>query len=173
VHPAQAPVSFRHADSPEKWAAALARAKVANVKVYDLGHGRYAVTSAHDPSEAYEVTVIPQRCACPTALSGDPACLHRAIVRDLRNRPEPPTPATVEIDQAQHELEVAEAYQRTTWDLLPNLQTTLDRDGRLGDRDFERLLRLEQRELDEHDRVLAARERLSGLWKAQNATVAA
>jgi hypothetical protein len=91
AQPAQAPVSLRHQDTLERWEAALARAKSAGVKVYELGRGRYAVTSAHDTGKAYEVTTVPETCSCPAALGGDPVCLHRAAVRDhLNPQPEPP-----------------------------------------------------------------------------------
>jgi hypothetical protein len=90
--PAQAPVSLRHQDTPERWEAALARAKSAGVKVYALGYGRFAVTSAHDAGRAYQVTTLPETCTCPAAQVGDPVCIHRAAVRDdLNPQPEPPT----------------------------------------------------------------------------------
>jgi len=79
--PTQAPVSLWHQDTPERWEAALARAKQAGVKVFELGRGRYAVTSAHATDKAYEVTVVPETCTCPAAVGGDPVCLHRAAVR--------------------------------------------------------------------------------------------
>lgn len=88
--PAETPVSLRHADTPERWEAALKRAHAAGVKVYELGQGRYVVTSAHDPAKAYEVTIQPETCTCQAGTSGDPVCLHRAAVRDHLAPPRPP-----------------------------------------------------------------------------------
>src|SRR5688572_12943861 len=89
--PAQSPATVHQQDTDERWRQAHERAKAAGIKVYELGRGRYAVTSAHDVGKAYEVTTVPETCICPAAAFGDSVCIHRAAVRaHLNPEPEPP-----------------------------------------------------------------------------------
>src|SRR5690349_155867 len=151
AHPAQAPVVLRHADTPERWAAALKRAQDAGVKVYELGHGRYAVTSAHDPSKAYEVTVIPERCTCPAAQVGDPVCVHRAALR-ANLHPEPPhAPCDPDAE--------ALRWARNDWDRacrdLERFNGRLERGEVLSDRAWAGFLSAQEREQDASARIMA------------------
>ena len=163
--PAQAPVSLRHQDTPERWEAALTRAKQANVKVYELGRGRYAVTSAHDPSKAYEVTSVPETCTCPAAMGGDPICLHRGAVRDhLRPQPEPP--AHPAYDKTAEQLQWAYNDRDRAYRDMERYTARIGRGEVLSDREFLAFEFAQQREQD-------ASTRIAELKTAQNVQVAA
>jgi hypothetical protein len=71
-------------DSPARWQRALQRALLAGLEVRQLaGSGQWIVTSASDPTAAYETDG--QSCTCPAAmLGGDPVCQHRAAFRFSR-----------------------------------------------------------------------------------------
>jgi hypothetical protein len=71
-------------DTPERWRRALQRALLAGLEVRQLaGSGQWIVTSASDPTTAYETDG--QSCTCPAAmLGGDPVCQHRAAFRYAR-----------------------------------------------------------------------------------------
>ena len=100
--PAQAPVSVhRHADTPDRWEAALKRAHLAGVQVRQLaGSGQWIVTSASGSEVAYETDG--NTCTCAAALLGnDPVCLHRAALREHLSKgsqPEPPAHAAYDPD---------------------------------------------------------------------------
>jgi hypothetical protein len=72
----------RRASTPERWQAALARARKEGVEVRQLvGSGGWIATSGTDRRAAYELDVtggIVHGCACPAALHDDPVCKHRA-----------------------------------------------------------------------------------------------
>ncbi len=171
--PAQAPVNLRHADSPERWAAALKRAQDAGVKVYELGRGRYAVTSAHDPSKAYEVTTVPERCTCPAAQAGDPVCLHRAMVREhLRPHPEPPSslssddsepPTHSAYDATEEALRWAYNDRERAWRDLERYTARIEAGEVLTDREFFCFELAQQREQDASARIaeLSAKVRVA------------
>lgn len=149
--PAQAPVHLNRQDTPERWEAALQRAKQANVKVYELGRGRYAVTSAHVAEKAYEVTVIPERCTCPAAMAGDPVCVHRAAVRaHLNPEPEPPHQAYDPTDEA---LRWAENDLQRAYNDLQRYSDRINRGDVLTDREWLAFELAQNREIDASDRV--------------------
>ncbi len=86
----------RH-DTPERWQAALHRARDRGVQVRQLaGSGAWIASSTTDPCVAYEVTT--RECACHAGAHDDPVCQHRAMLRYLLGwlgfdpEPEPPTP---------------------------------------------------------------------------------
>lgn len=163
--PAQAPVSLRHADTPQRWEAALDRAKAGGVKVFDLAPGRYAVTSAHDASRAYEVQTQPETCTCPAALGGDPVCLHRAAVRDhLRPLPEPPAHGAY--DPTEEALRWAYNDRDRAYRDLERFNAKIAATGFLSDREFFAFELAQEREQD-------ASERITALKAAQNVQVAA
>lgn len=150
--PAQAPVSLRHQDTPERWKAALARAKQAGVKVYELGHGRYAVTSAHDPAKAYEVTTVPESCTCPAAAGGDPVCLHRAAVRDhLQPQPEPPTHQAYDPDA--EALQWAYNDRDRAYRDLERYNSLIALNGTLTNSEYHGFLAAQEREQDASTRI--------------------
>ena len=68
-------------NSPERWQAALVRARREGISVRQLtASGAWIATSATDSHIAYEVSV--HRCTCPAAEFGDdPVCKHRAALR--------------------------------------------------------------------------------------------
>ena len=72
----------RRASTPERWQAALARARKEGVEVRQLvGSGGWIATSGTDRRAAYELDVtsgVVHGCACPAALHDDPGCKHRA-----------------------------------------------------------------------------------------------
>ncbi len=72
----------RRESTPERWQAALARARKEGVEVRQLvGSGGWIATSGSDRRAAYELEVtsgIVHGCACPAALHDDPVCKHRA-----------------------------------------------------------------------------------------------
>ena len=69
---------------------------------------RYSVTSAHDLSRVYEVTVEPETYTCPVAQPGDPVCLHRAAVRVFLSQPDPEPAASSAYDPDAEVLQWAE-----------------------------------------------------------------
>jgi hypothetical protein len=74
---------FRRREStPERWQAALARARKEGIEVRQLvGSGGWIATSGTNPRAAYELAVtsgIVHGCACLAALHEDPVCKHRA-----------------------------------------------------------------------------------------------
>ncbi|MBW3631859.1 MAG: hypothetical protein KY456_02405 [Chloroflexi bacterium] len=72
----------RRESTPERWQAALARARKEGVEVRQLvGSGGWIATSGTNQRAAYELAVtggIVHGCACPAALHDDPVCKHRA-----------------------------------------------------------------------------------------------
>ncbi len=87
-------------DTPERWQAALRRARDRGVSVRQLaGSGAWIATSTTDPCVAYEVTT--HTCASHAGQHDDPICLHRALLRYLLGwlefdpEPVPPTPAAL------------------------------------------------------------------------------
>jgi hypothetical protein len=72
----------RRESTPERWQAALARARKEGVEVRQLvGSGGWIATSGTNTRAAYELEVtggIVHGCACPAALHDDPVCKHRA-----------------------------------------------------------------------------------------------
>lgn len=84
--------------TPERWARALERARLAQVRIHRTeDEGTYAVTSASRPGIEYWSDGT--YCTCDAAGNGDPVCLHRAAVRAALSlmidpQPEPPTPAS-------------------------------------------------------------------------------
>ncbi len=89
--------------TPERWAAALARAKSNNLRLFVLGGDArfWAVTSATRPGVAYTVSVVPGQpvnCICEAGRNGDPVCQHKAAVLDrLGLLPRPPAPAAAPV----------------------------------------------------------------------------
>jgi hypothetical protein len=152
VQLAPAPVRLRHQDTPERWEAALARAKQAGVKVYELGRGRFAVTSAHDLSKAYEVTAIPERCTCPAAQAGDPVCVHRAALRAHLN-PEPEPPTHQAYDQDAEALRWAYNDRDRAYRDLERYTARIERGDVLTDREFFCFELAQQREQDASARI--------------------
>ena len=77
----------RRQATPERWQRALERAMLAGVQVRQLqGSGQWIVTSASDPSAAYQTDGV--TCTCPAAMLGSgPVCLHRQTRhrRNVRN----------------------------------------------------------------------------------------
>ena len=159
------PVSLVRQDTPERWANALKRAQDANVKVFELGRGRYAVTSAHDANKAYEVTVIPERCTCPAAMGGDPVCLHRAAVRAHLN-PDPEPPAHQAYDPQEEALRWAENDLQRAYADLQRYSDRINRGDVLTEREWLAFELAQNREIDASDRI---RE----LKAAKSASVAA
>ncbi len=86
------------AATPERWAAALARARANHLALFVLGGDArfWAVTSATKPGVAYTVSVVPGQsvnCICDAGRHGDPVCQHKAAVLDrLGLLPRPPAP---------------------------------------------------------------------------------
>lgn len=81
---------YRH-DTPERWAAALARAVSEGVTVRQLaGSGAWIATSGTDADVAYVVSIT--ACECRAACEGDPVCKHRGALRHKLGilSPEPP-----------------------------------------------------------------------------------
>jgi hypothetical protein len=72
----------RRESTPERWRAALARARKEGVEVRQLvGSGGWIATSGTNQQAAYELDVtggVVHGCACPAALHDDPVCKHRA-----------------------------------------------------------------------------------------------
>lgn len=72
----------RRTSTPERWQAALARARKEGIEVRQLvGSGGWIATSGTDRRAAYELDVtsgVVHGCACPAALHDDPVCKHRA-----------------------------------------------------------------------------------------------
>jgi hypothetical protein len=72
----------RRESTPERWRAALARARKEGVEVRQLvGSGGWIATSGTNQRAAYELDVtggVVHGCACPAALHDDPVCKHRA-----------------------------------------------------------------------------------------------
>jgi hypothetical protein len=72
----------RRASTPQRWQAALTRARREGVEVRQLvGSGGWIATSGTDRRAAYELDVtggVVHGCACPAALHDDPVCKHRA-----------------------------------------------------------------------------------------------
>ena len=72
----------RRESTPERWRAALTRARKEGVEVRQLvGSGGWIATSGTNHRAAYELDVtggIVHGCACPAALHDDPVCKHRA-----------------------------------------------------------------------------------------------
>jgi hypothetical protein len=72
----------RRESTPERWQAALARARKEGVEVRQLvGSGGWIATSGTNQRVAYELEVtggIVHGCACPAASHDDPVCKHRA-----------------------------------------------------------------------------------------------
>jgi len=68
-------------DTPNRWSAALDRARHEGVSVRQLtASGAWIATSTTDPHSAYEVSVY--RCTCKAAEFGDdPVCKHRVMLR--------------------------------------------------------------------------------------------
>ncbi len=89
--------------TPERWAAALARARANRLTLFVLGGDArfWAVTSATKPGVAYTVSVVPGQpvnCICEAGQSGDPVCQHKAIVLDrLGMLPQPPAPVVAPV----------------------------------------------------------------------------
>lgn len=150
--PAQAPVSLRHQDTLERWEAALKRAHDAGVKVFELGRGRYAVTSAHVAEKAYEVTTVPERCNCPAALGGDPVCLHRAAVRE-HLRPQPDPPAHQPYDPTEEALRWAHNDLQRAYTDLQRYSDRLNRGDVLTEREYLAFEFAQQREIEASDRI--------------------
>jgi hypothetical protein len=76
------PEPTRRDSTPERWRAALARARKEGVEVRQLvGSGGWIATSGTNRRAAYELEVtggIVHGCACPAASFDDPVCKHRA-----------------------------------------------------------------------------------------------
>ena len=138
------PRSLRHQDTPGRWESVLARAQQAGVKVYELGHGQYAVSSAHTSSKLYEVTTVPETCSCPAALSGDPVCIHRAIVREyLRPQPEPPAHAA--FDPTEEALRWAEDDLKRAYNDLQRYSDRINRGDVPNERECSGFLQAQER----------------------------
>jgi len=72
----------RRESTPERWQAALSRARKEGIEVRQLvGSGGWIATSGTDRRAAYELEVtagVVHGCACPAAAHDDPVCKHRA-----------------------------------------------------------------------------------------------
>jgi hypothetical protein len=72
----------RRESTPERWQAALTRARKEGIEVRQLvGSGGWIATSGTNQRAAYELEVtsgIVHGCACPAASHEDPVCKHRA-----------------------------------------------------------------------------------------------
>lgn len=72
----------RRASTPDRWRAALARAKKEGIEVRQLaGSGGWIATSGANHDAAYELEVtagVVHGCACQAAQHDDPVCKHRA-----------------------------------------------------------------------------------------------
>jgi hypothetical protein len=72
----------RRESTPERWQAALARARKEGVEVRQLvGSGGWIATSGTNARAAYELEVtggVVHGCACQAASFDDPVCKHRA-----------------------------------------------------------------------------------------------
>lgn len=181
--PAQAPASIR-IESPERWHRASERAQLAGVTITPVDDlGTYRVTSASKPGVSYETDGI--HCTCDAAANGDPVCLHRAAVRDQLAAPKPcvwchgtgiyasaltnwdgvpcscltpepagPAPAVARL-AIEEELCWIEAELAKNYDTLHRLNTRLERDGRLNEREWAALDRAGDRDRDLHERMRA------------------
>ena len=70
----------RQVDSLARWQAALQRALANGLEVFTVADtGERMVTSASRLDTLYRTDG--RRCSCEAALSGDPICQHRAVVR--------------------------------------------------------------------------------------------
>lgn len=153
-----------HPDTPDRWQQAHERAIAAGIKVYELGRGRYAVTSAHHEGRAYEVSVVPETCTCRAATFGDSVCIHRAAVRAHLN-PEPEPPAHKPYDQTAEALMWAENDLQRAYKDIERYTARIERGDILTDREFLAFELAQQREQDAHSRIVAL--------KAEKAQVAA
>ncbi len=94
--------------TPERWAAALARARANRLTLFVLGGDArfWAVSSSSKPGVAYTVSVVPGQpvnCICEAGRAGDPVCQHKAAVLDrLGMLPRPPAPAATPSGQDGH-----------------------------------------------------------------------
>lgn len=146
------PVSLVHQNTPDRWRRALERARSAQVKVFRLDSNRFAVTSAHDPGRAYEVTRRPEGCTCPAAQAGDPVCLHRAAVRAALD-PDPEPPEAGVYDPDEEALRWAYNDRARAFRDLERYNRLIRERGRLSDADYRTLLHAQEREQDAAARI--------------------
>lgn len=85
--------------TPERWAAAAARAAAEGVEVRQIATtGQWVATSGTDRTVCYLMDItngVATACTCPAGDFGDPVCKHRAAYYVAAGMldPEPPTPA--------------------------------------------------------------------------------
>lgn len=155
--PGKMPVTFRQ-NTPERWQAAFERARRSGVTIYEVGIGRYVVTSATQRHRAYETDGV--RCSCPAGYSGDPVCVHRAALRGyLAPKPEPPAQQAYNPDM--EALRWAENDLKRAQEDLSRYAAKMERCGDLSERDYQGSLRAQARELDAWDRIQVAKARLA------------
>ena len=76
-------VNRHRVESPERWAKALQRAIEHGIDVLDIAGdpAHFAVESQSRPGVVHLVDAAGRVCTCEAAVTGDPVCAHRAIVR--------------------------------------------------------------------------------------------
>jgi hypothetical protein len=153
--PAQAPISVhRHADTPDRWEAALQRAHLAGVQVRQLaGCGQWIVTSASASEIAYETDGI--TCTCAAAMLGnDLVCLHRAALREyLAKGSQPEPPAHSAYDPDEEALRWAYNDRDRAYRDLERYTARIERGNVLTDREFFCFELAQQREQDASARI--------------------
>jgi hypothetical protein len=166
AQPAQALATPRHRDTSERWEAARNRAHLANVQVRQLaGSGQWIVTSASDPTVAYETDGVTCNCAA-ALLGGDPVCLHRAALRDHLALPDPGASAHQQYDPQAEALQWAYNDRDRAYRDLERYNAKIAATGNLSDREWAGFLNAQERELVAHSRIVVIKTE-------QNATVAA
>ena len=152
--PTLSPAPFQVA-SDARWKSALARARLAGVQVRQLaGSGQWIVTSASDPTVAYETDGTTCNCAA-ALLGGDPVCLHRAALRNHLDRPEPEPPAHTVYDPNAEALRWAHHDRDRAYRDLERYNARIERGDVLNDREWAGFLRAQEREQDAHNRIVA------------------
>ena len=159
-------VSRPRLDLGERWLRAAERARLAGVQVRQLaGSGQWIVTSASDPTVAYETDGMACNCAA-ALLGGDPVCLHRAALRDHLAPLDPEPPVHAAYDPQAEALQWAYNDRDRAYRDLERYTARIERGDVLTACEYAAFLRAQHRELDAHDRILA-------LKAAQNVQVAA
>jgi hypothetical protein len=154
--PAQAPISVhRHADTPDRWEAALQRAHLAGVQVRQLaGSGQWIVTSASASEIAYETDGA--TCTCAAAMLGDdPVCLHRAALREhLSPKPDPEPPTHQAYDKDAEALRWAYNDRDRAYRDLERYTVRIERGDVLTDGEWAAFMRAQERVQDAHTRIV-------------------
>lgn len=152
IQPVEQGETSDRSNSAARWQRAIERARRSNVRVMQLaGSGQWIVTSATNPSVAYETDG--QNCTCIAAqLYGDPVCLHRAaLLAHLSPTPQPPAhqaydPDTEALQWAYNDRERAHRD-------LDRLNRKLSHAGALNERDYASFLFAQKREQDASARI--------------------